>query len=212
MKKQLIVVVHGVGVRDAGISTDLLATALEDDAPQSKAEADAAKKAAPPGPATPWRPHSSDDFHLRELPKYGTNHKRAIFPARIRRYRRYDRNDPTTILNERVVADFYWGDISATGKEMLALIIGFFKIVLGLSHAVRENARSVFDGTGKRDGLWRRLASWAVLTIHGPIFAINIVLLLGLLVARVQRYITLKPGSSALLPSNCPIRRCNRPI
>ena len=206
MKKQLIVVVHGVGVREAGISTDLLATALDDDPPLMQDKAGVGRTATASDKSIPWRPQSSDDFHLRELPKYGTNHKRSIFQARIRRYRHYDRADPTKILNERVVADFYWGDISATGKEVLALIIGFFKIVLGLSHAVRENARSVFDGTGPRDGLWRKLASWAVLTIHGPIFAINIVLVLGLLVAWIQRFVLNKLADPAVQLANSKVQ------
>ncbi len=187
MKKQLIVVVHGVGVREAGISTDLLATALDDDPPLVKDEAGVRDNTAEVAPSITWRPHSSDDFHLRELPRYGTNHKRSIFPARVRRYRHYDKDDPPTILKERVVADFYWGDISATGKEVLALIVGFFKIVLGLSHAVRENARSVFDGDTWQDRFARKLASFAALTIHGPIFAINIVLLVGLAVDWAMR-------------------------
>jgi hypothetical protein len=182
MKKQLIVVVHGVGVREAGISTDLLATALDDDPPLVKDAAGGSEPTPQTAPPIVWRPHSSDDFHLRELPKYGTNHKRSIFPARVRRYRHYDKDDPPKVLKERVVADFYWGDISATGKEALALIIGFFKIVLGLSHAVRENARSVFDGQTWPDWFARKLASFAALTIHGPIFAINIVLLAALAV------------------------------
>lgn len=185
MKKQLIVVVHGVGVRDAGISTDLLATALDDDPPLVQDETGGASASQP----IIWRPHSSDDFHLRELPQYGTNHKRSIFPARVRRYRHHGTDDPATVLKERVVADFYWGDISATGKEVLALIVGFFKIVLGLSHAVRENARSVFDGQTWQDRFARKLASFAALSIHGPIFAINIVLLVGLVVDWALRFV-----------------------
>jgi hypothetical protein len=196
MKKQLIVVVHGVGVRDAGISTDLLATALDDDPPLVKGGTET-DQSAPGDGATPWRPHSSDDFHLRELPKYNTSGKRSVFPARIRRYRRYALQEPAKVMEERVVADFYWGDISATGKEVLSLVVGFFKIVLGLSHAVRENARSVFDGSGRWDGVWRGLASSAVLTIHGPIFAINILLLLGLVVARALRFVLNKLADPA---------------
>ena len=67
MKKQLIVVVHGVGVRDAGISTDLLATALDDDPPLLQGEAGTVAPVAGSHQPLIWRPHSSDDFHLVAL-------------------------------------------------------------------------------------------------------------------------------------------------
>jgi hypothetical protein len=64
MTKQVIVVVHGVGVKQAGVSSDLLSTALErppeDIAKLGRAEMSSAR----------LRPHSTDDFQLRELERY----------------------------------------------------------------------------------------------------------------------------------------------
>jgi hypothetical protein len=172
MTKQLIIVVHGVGVKEAGVSADLLATALDDTPEQNKnlkrTEVNASR----------LRPHSSDDFHLREMSEYNHDGKRQVFPARIRRYRQV-KNQSTEILHERVVADFYWGDISNIASGLPGLLLGLWKTILGLSHIIRENAFSVFPAKGGYDWVMRRLAGFAALTIHGPIAAINIVLLIG---------------------------------
>ncbi len=170
MAKQLIVVVHGVGVKDAGISADLLATAL-DDTPEN---AGTLGRSAMEKPRL--RPHSSDDFHQREFKIYSEGGKRQVFPARIRRYRQYDAANDKAV-NERVIADFYWGDIGAIGGSSFDLVRGFLTTVLGLSHIVRESAREVFRGNDFWNRTMRWLANVAVLTIHGPIAAINIVLL-----------------------------------
>ena len=64
MAKQLIVVVHGVGVKEAGISADLLATALDETPEDTSAmQRGVIEKPRP-------RPHSSDDFHQREFAIY----------------------------------------------------------------------------------------------------------------------------------------------
>jgi hypothetical protein len=176
-KRQLVVVVHGVGVKEAGVSADLLATALED-VPDGHSEASMRSYAG-----KTLRPHSSDDFHLRELEMYNVGGKRQVFPARIRRYRA---NDEATgrLEAERVVADFYWGDISNIASGVAGLFLGILKTILGLCHVVRESAWSVFPGSGF-DWFIRKMANAAALTIHGPIAAINVVLLAGVLVHAV---------------------------
>ncbi len=172
MPKQLVIVVHGVGVKEAGVSADLLATAL-DETPEENAELTREGLRG-----SRLRPHSSDDFHLREMARYNKGGLRQVFPARIRRYRHNDDNSGQ-LLEERVVADFYWGDISNIASGLPGLLLGIWKTVLGLSHIIRENALSVFSGNDWHDWLMRRIAALAALTIHGPIAAINIVLLLG---------------------------------
>lgn len=177
MTKQLVVVVHGVGVKEAGVSTDLLSTSLE---------------LMPEEIVSPQKnllktnqnlqPHSSDDFHLCESEQYSINHKRRTFPARIRRYRQYQ-PDKHEVENERVIADFYWGDIAAIGTGIFGVLMALLKTILGLSHAIRENAREIFPSVSGIDYWMRKVASWAALTIHGPIAAINVVLLTGVLVA-----------------------------
>jgi hypothetical protein len=172
MPKQLVIVVHGVGVKEAGVSADLLATAL-DETPEENAELTREGLRG-----SRLRPHSSDDFHLRETAQFNQGNFRQVFPARIRRYRHNDDNSGQ-LLQERVVADFYWGDISNIASGLPGLLLGIWKTVLGLSHIIRENALSVFSGNDWHDWLMRRIAALAALTIHGPIAAINLVLLLG---------------------------------
>ncbi len=199
MAKQLVIVVHGVGVKEAGVSADLLATAL-DDTPEmnsnlKRADLDASR----------LRPHSSDDFHLREMAQYNDAGKRQVFPARIRRYRQ---NDEATgkLLQERVVADFYWGDVSNIASGVAGLLLGILKTILGLCHIVRENASSVFPGNGWNSWI-RKIANSAALTIHGPIAAINVVLILGVLFNGILEAYILKPDdySKAAHPWLAPV-------
>lgn len=166
MAKQVIVVVHGVGVKQAGVSSDLLAAALQD--------GDGSDKTRLP-------PHSSDDFVLLEPPLYDTSGKASTFPARVRRYRCYDGDGK--IENERVIADFFWGDVTAFGSGVVDVVLAYFRVAMGLSHAIRENASEVYPGANFEDRWIRRLARGAALTIHGPVIALNIVMLLGLLLA-----------------------------
>lgn len=177
MAKQVIVVVHGVGVKQAGISSDLLSTALQRK-PEDIAELERAQMSS-----ERLRPHSTDDFELREFQKYSRNNLRQTFPARIRRYRQYDSKGQGTLLNERVIADFYWGDIAAIGQGLIGLLVALLKTILGLCHAIRENARDVFPEPKGYDRVMRSIASGAALLIHGPIAAINAVVLGGVFVA-----------------------------
>ena len=174
MTKQLIVVVHGVGVRDAGVVTGQLSAALGGDLSPERAAVE-----------QPWRPHSTDDFFLHEDERFAQGALLSIFPAHLRRFRRYDSADPTRVRQERVIADYFWGDISGTGLGLFRTLFGLIKIVLGLSHAIRENAMDVFPGASSRAVWMRRLARVAALIIHGPIAAINIVLIAGLVLTLV---------------------------
>lgn len=202
MRKELVVVVHGVGVREAGVSTDLLSLALDPDAPQSpevrarRADPAQARAAAPALPD--WRPHSSDDFHLREPARHARRGLHSTFGARVRRYRVTEPGStPPVVQRERVVADFYWGDISGTGGDLWRVVLGFVKIVLGLSHAIRENAASVWP----ENTVLRRVAGAAALIVHGPVFALNLVLLGGLLLAEAMlRSAPLLPLVKGLAP------------
>ncbi len=169
MKKQLIVVVHGVGVREAGVSTAQVTACLHS------------------GSGRSWRAQSSDDIHLPEYARYGRGGLFGTFHAQLRRFRLYRRDDPEAIEAERVVADFYWGDVSGTGQSLLLVISGFLRVVLGLAHAVRENARSCWPDQTPGDRLRRRLTSCSALAIHGPVVALNLVILAGLVLAWAAR-------------------------
>jgi len=181
MAKQVIVVVHGVGVKQAGVSSDLLAAALQDDDGKNV--------------KTRLPPHSSDDFVLLESPRYDSSGKASTFPARVRRYRSYD--EKGKVKDERVIADFFWGDVTAFGSSVVSLVLAYFKVAMGLSHAIRENARNIYPypNDNWEDYLIPRLARGAALTIHGPIIALNVVLILGLLLAAL-----LQMGADMLAP------------
>ena len=169
MAKQVIVVVHGVGVKQAGVSSDLLAAALQDDDGKNE--------------KTRLPPHSSDDFVLLESPTYDSSGKASTFPARVRRYRSYKQDG--TVEQERVIADFFWGDVTAFGSGVVDVVLAYFKVAMGLSHAIRENAKDAYPGKNWQDRWIGRFARGAALTIHGPIIALNVVMLLGLLLAAV---------------------------
>jgi hypothetical protein len=191
MAKQVIVVVHGVGVKQAGVSSDLLAAALQDDN----------------GDGTRLPPHSSDDFVLLENRAYDTSGKASTFPARVRRYRSYenDKDKGLIVKEERVIADFFWGDVTAFGSGVVNVVLAYFKVAMGLSHAIRENASDVYPGSNREDRWIRRLARSAALTIHGPIIALNIVLLVGLLIATlIQTMAVAVCDPQGIAPEICP--------
>jgi hypothetical protein len=169
-KKQLIVVVHGVGIRAAGESADLVAGAL--------AESQDTKQ---PGEGN-FRRRSSDDFRHFEAVPGDRSMVQKSYPARVTRFRRYKGKFPAVDSDERIVSDFYWGDVGGFASSTLAVLVGLGRIMLGLAHVVRENALSVFPDTeARRDRVWRGLARGAALAIHGPIFALNITLFIGLI-------------------------------
>lgn len=186
MAKQVIVVVHGVGVKQAGVSSDLLAAALQADDVHSG--------------ETRLPPHSSDDFVLLESPRYDASGKASTFPARVRRYRSYD--EKGIVKDERVIADFFWGDVTAFGSSIVDVVIAYFKVAMGLSHAIRENARNIYPDDKNWEDRWiGRLARGAALTIHGPIIALNGVLLVGLLLAALLQIAALAVwGEPAFAP------------
>lgn len=183
MQRQLIVVVHGVGVRDAGVATGQLSAVLNSGV-TAKAEADAAGGTGQPlSREVPWTPHSTDDFMLHEGVQYSDNGLFRVFPAHMRRFRRNSQGladaDPD---QERLIADYFWGDIAGTGSSPVKVTVGLIKIVLGLSHAIRENAAEVFPGDTGFERSMRWLARQAALLIHGPVVAFNLALIAGLAV------------------------------
>ena len=167
MKKQLIVVVHGVGVKEAGVSSDLLAVSVADKGLQ---------------------PVSSDDFNNAEDVLHNEADKIQVFPCRIRQYAGSKR--------KRVIADFYWGDITNSKIGFLGLWIAIFKTIMGLGHVIRESAKEVY----RESDQGRSVASFIVKVLHGPIVAINLVMLAGVLIASFLELLTEEPGGGELSP------------
>jgi hypothetical protein len=179
MGKQVIVVVHGVGVRDPGVSGDLLAATLDSNPPTgTEGRAAFQARSQEQRDEDALRPISADDFLLREPEAYAKAAKYAIFHARIRRYG--EKGDPgKASRRDRVISDFYWGDVTGTGGGFVQVLTGIFRLMLGLTHAVRENAWSVFPDAARRDHrFFRKAAGTAALVIHGPLFALNLMLAL----------------------------------
>lgn len=170
VKKQLIVVVHGVGIRAAGESSDLVAGAL-----------DGGPGDAEPSAAPPFRRRASDDFLLFETLPGEASRLATSYPARLTRFRRFTGQFPEPDSPERVISDVYWGDVGGFASSVPAVIQGLGRIMLGLAHVVRENALTVFPDTESGwQAVGRGLARGTALAIHGPIFALNITLLIGL--------------------------------
>ena len=174
VKRQLIMVVHGVGVREAGVASGQLSAFLGSTA--SKAPG-----TDPLGEDIPWTPNATDDFQIHEGKRFSVNGLFSVFPAHLRRFRRnLDGNKEPPFDQERHIVDYYWGDISGTGTSPLRVALGLVKIVLGLSHAIRENVEEVFPQNSRFDCLMRWLARQAALLIHGPVVAFTMALVMGL--------------------------------
>lgn len=174
VRKQLIVVVHGVGIRSAGESSDLVAAALNNPSPVAADGEGGAQTAG-------FRRRASDDFLLFETAAGDDSRLAQPYPARLTRFRRFGGPFPGETSPERVICDFYWGDVGGFAASVPSVLVGLGRIMLGLAHVVRENALTVFpDLTSRRAAAWRGLARGAALAIHGPIFALNIALLIGL--------------------------------
>ncbi|MCX7289442.1 MAG: hypothetical protein NTW20_18380 [Rhodobacterales bacterium] len=171
VNKQLIMVVHGVGIRAAGESSDLVAGALD-----GTLDMDPAAR-----PNASFRRRSSDDFQLFERSQGAASPIATSFPARITRFRQFEGQFPKPDSPERVISDFYWGDVGGFSGSAPAVLVGLGRIMLGLAHVVRENALTVFPDLASRpQAAWRGLARGAALAIHGPVFALNIALFIGL--------------------------------
>ena len=187
----MIVVVHGVGVREAGGVAGQVSAVLSGGVNLPERAED---------PTQPhWQAHSTDDFILAESKVFAQNGLLNTFPAHLRRFRRNVPRDGKAVQQERIIADYFWGDISGTGLGGLQVLVGLVKIILGLSHAVRENAAWAYAGDGRFEVWQRRMARGAALLIHGPVVAINLVLFLGVTVTAIWH--TLNGRAVAKLPS-----------
>ena len=154
MGKELTIVVHGVGVKESGLSADLLSSSLNH---------------------ITHKPTSSDDFYLVENrgETSAEDRQHNTFKCRVRRFQR-----KTDGKLDLVVADFYWGDLSRIGTGIFGLIYSFVTLVLGLSHPLRENAKSIYPECSFR----KTLVFAFIKLIHGPIAAIHLVLIAGTLI------------------------------
>lgn len=152
-KKQLIVVVHGVGTNMAGVCSRALAANLS-------SNQDAAEPSS--------LPVSNETFYVGEEWQSEQSDLKTTFPVTATHYK--------TKKKESVIADFYWGDVSSIGGNIASLIIAFITTILGLAHPLRENTKKVYG-----DKHWMRtLVDLLIKMIHGPIAASTMMIVAGL--------------------------------
>ncbi|MEM8698801.1 MAG: hypothetical protein AAGF44_06490, partial [Pseudomonadota bacterium] len=79
--------------------------------------------------------------------------------------------------------EVYWSDVVVTGRGAVDILISLIRVILGLGHIVRESASITYND----HPVMRRLTDAAIYCIHGPIAAMNTVLLVGAIVALMAR-------------------------
>ncbi|MEM8790920.1 MAG: hypothetical protein AAGE80_04835 [Pseudomonadota bacterium] len=94
------------------------------------------------------------------------NERPPMFPAHV-----IHRKTPTA---DELFAEVYWADVAKTSHKFLGILLQLFQVILGLGHLVRESA----DQTYSRGSLPHFLANAGVWILHGPIAALNAVVLL----------------------------------
>ena len=150
--KKLILVVHGIGEQAAGETLDDLAGAASEK-----------NKAARVQSEVRWLADEHDMGEGRDV---------ELFPCHIRRVNREK--------SELVFSEVFWADLSRGRSGVLATAYELVKGILGLGHAVRENANILHPG---KWNLLKLLSSAFVHALHGPIAVLNLLLAAGTLFA-----------------------------
>ncbi|MEM7176500.1 MAG: hypothetical protein AAF503_02240, partial [Pseudomonadota bacterium] len=79
-----------------------------------------------------------------------------------------------TAESDALFAEVYWADVATTSQRFIGIVFQLFQVILGLGHLVRESAEQAY----KDHHFLRWLANMGVLILHGPIAAINCLVLL----------------------------------
>ncbi|MEL6475869.1 MAG: hypothetical protein AAFR17_00970 [Pseudomonadota bacterium] len=162
-KTRLVVVVHGIGEQAPGECVSLLTASMpEDVAAETSYDIEALEEEGG-GPR-------DREGNLHDQPEIPT-----LFECHSRRMR--------TEKTDHIFAEVYWSDVVVTGRGTVDILISLIRVILGLGHIVRESASITY----KDHFLMRRLTDAAIYCIHGPIAAINTVLLVGAIVASIAR-------------------------
>ncbi|MEM7507577.1 MAG: hypothetical protein AAF415_12610 [Pseudomonadota bacterium] len=159
-KKRLILVVHGIGEQAPGECLGLLTSSM----PVDRCEAtsyDIERLSEEDGAPL------DDPSPPADIP--------CQFECHSRRLRTPD--------TDHIFAEVYWSDVVVTGRGTLAILFSLVRVILGLGHIVRESAAVTYDN----HPLMRRLSDTAIYCIHGPIAAMNTVLLIGAVIASAAR-------------------------
>ncbi|MEM7507576.1 MAG: hypothetical protein AAF415_12605 [Pseudomonadota bacterium] len=84
-----------------------------------------------------------------------------------------------TEKSDDLFAEVYWADVAVMGIGFVQILLDLFQVILGLGHLVRESADHVYA----RKPMLHMTASIAVWLMHGPLAAINSVVLITAFVA-----------------------------
>ncbi|MEM9043139.1 MAG: hypothetical protein AAGC81_00480 [Pseudomonadota bacterium] len=158
--RRLILVVHGVGQQTPGETVNLVAACLKTPPKTEVWTAALTMVEEPP---------KEQQERLDQLSRTNggrTNTIPDVFPCHI-----FHR---TTQSSDEVYAEVYWADVAKTSHKLLGILLQLFQVILGLAHLVRESAQQCY----RSDWLSRNLALAGVWIMHGPIAAINSIILI----------------------------------
>lgn len=163
VKKRLILVVHGIGEQAPGECLGLLTSSM---------------------PVERCEDTSYDIERLTEEDGAPLDQpsEPADIPCQFACHSRRLRTPDT----DHIFAEVYWSDVVVTGRGTLAILFSLVRVILGLGHIVRESAAVTYDN----HPLMRRFCDAAIYCIHGPIAAMNTVLLVGAITASAARAYT----------------------
>ena len=163
MKKRLVLVVHGIGEQEPGECVGLLTASMP---------ADLAAE-------TSYDIERLEEEGGSDLDADGTPSDKPEIPTLFDCHSRRIRTETT----DHIFAEVYWSNVVVTGRGTVDILISLIRVILGMGHIVRESAAVAYDN----HPLMRRLCDAAIYCIHGPIAAMNTVLLIGALVASLAR-------------------------
>ncbi|MEM0942400.1 MAG: hypothetical protein AAGI70_00490, partial [Pseudomonadota bacterium] len=166
LRKKLILAVHGVGQQVPGETVGLLAAALPT-FPGANITA-----------ATHLFLESRGDADIPD--DIDDASPATAGPPRLFECRTLRRQTPVT---DELFAEVYWADVSANVRTTFQTVLALFQVILGLGHLVRESAEHTYRNTA----FLKNLANAGVWLLHGPIAAINVlVLITAVMVASIE--------------------------
>ncbi|MEM1276819.1 MAG: hypothetical protein AAGH74_09840 [Pseudomonadota bacterium] len=158
--RRLILVVHGVGEQTPGETVGLVAACVKTP-PDTEVWTAALTMVE--------EPTKEEQQRLEKLRQIGSPKAYQIpevFPCHI-----FHRSTPKA---DEIYAEVYWADVAKTSHKLVGILLQLFQVILGLGHLVRESALQCYAS----DWLSRNLAIAGVWLMHGPIAAINSVVLI----------------------------------
>ncbi|HEY1376465.1 MAG TPA: hypothetical protein VGF55_06705 [Gemmataceae bacterium] len=172
-RKWGVLVIHGVGATDPGMTVDALVPPLLDVQPTLVPTAGYGPCVLrlPDAPLPPDRPP----------PAFQPPDPIETFPVHVRHLE--SRPASGGAAEPVTVAEVFWADLATVAPGRLALLWGLFQAIFSLGHVADQAARQ--PGAVAR---WFRFALWLTAqTLYGPVAALNAVVATGLLAHIILR-------------------------